>query len=82
MTILLLITADQRSLVEIATTERIGEEIVRTFVGEIWLVLAVPITTAFAVITAPKGATMRDAKSDVEPAGLGSHKEGPNVDLQ
>ncbi|MEO6471497.1 MAG: YibE/F family protein [Aeromicrobium sp.] len=54
MTILLLITAYQRSLGEIATTEQISEEIVRTLVGAIGLVLAVPITTAFAVMMAPR----------------------------
>ena len=55
MTILLLISAYQRSLVEMATTEQIAEEIVRTLVGAIGLVLAVPITTVFAVIMAPRG---------------------------
>ena len=55
MTILLLISAYQRPLAEMATTEQIGEEIVRTLVGAIGLVLAVPITTVFAVIMAPRG---------------------------
>jgi uncharacterized membrane protein len=55
MTILLLITAYQQSLGTMATTEEIGTEIVRTIVGAIGLVLAVPITTAFAVLLAPKG---------------------------
>jgi uncharacterized membrane protein len=54
MTVMLLITAYQRGLAEIATTEEIGQEIVRTLVGAIGLVLAVPITTALAVIMAPK----------------------------
>ncbi len=53
MTILLLATAYQRGLAEIATTEEIGQEIVRTLVGAIGLVLAVPITTLFAVWLAP-----------------------------
>jgi uncharacterized membrane protein len=55
MTVLLLITAYQQSLGTMATTEEIGTEIVRTIVGAIGLVLAVPITTAFAVLLAPKG---------------------------
>lgn len=55
MTILLLITAYQQSLGTTATTEEIGTEIVRTLVGAIGLVLAVPVTTAFAVLLAPKG---------------------------
>lgn len=54
MTVLLLITAYQRGLAEIATTEDIGQEIVRTLVGAIGLVLAVPVTTALAVFMAPK----------------------------
>ncbi len=57
MTILLLITAYQRGLAEMATTEEIGQEIVRTLVGATGLVLAVPITTVIAVLLAPKGAT-------------------------
>ena len=56
MTVLLLLTASQRGLAEIATTEEVGQEIVRTLVGAIGLVLAVPITTALAVIMAPKPA--------------------------
>ncbi|MBC7594269.1 MAG: YibE/F family protein [Kineosporiaceae bacterium] len=53
MTILLLIVAYQRGLAEMATTEQIAQEVVRTLVGAIGLVLAVPITTAFAVLLAP-----------------------------
>jgi uncharacterized membrane protein len=54
MTILLLITAYQRGLAEVATSEQIGQEIVRTLVGAIGLVLAVPITTFIAVWLAPR----------------------------
>ena len=53
MTVLLLITAYQRGLADVATAEEIAEEIVRTLVGAIGLVLAVPITTALAVFMAP-----------------------------
>lgn len=53
MTVMLLITAYQRGLAEVATTEQIAQEIVRTLVGAIGLVLAVPATTAFAVWLAP-----------------------------
>jgi uncharacterized membrane protein len=49
MTIMLLITAYQRGLVEIATSEQVAQEVVRTLVGAIGLVLAVPVTTAIAV---------------------------------
>jgi uncharacterized membrane protein len=54
MTVLLLITAYQRGLAEIATTEQVGQEIARTLVGAIGLVLAVPITTLIAVYLAPR----------------------------
>jgi uncharacterized membrane protein len=54
MTILLLITAYHQGLAQMATTEEIGTEIVRTLVGAIGLVLAVPITTVFAVWLAPR----------------------------
>ena len=55
MTVMLLISAYQRGLAEMATTEEIGQEIVRTLVGATGLVLAVPITTAIAVLLAPRG---------------------------
>lgn len=53
MTTLLLISAYQRSLLEVAVTEGVSQEVVRTLVGAIGLVLAVPITTAIAVWLAP-----------------------------
>jgi uncharacterized membrane protein len=78
MTILLLITAYQRGLAEMATTEQITEEIVRTLVGAIGLVLAVPITTVIAVIMAPKGENepteLPPILSGPKPAEGGSHR--------
>ena len=73
MTILLLITAYQRGLAEMATTEQIAEEIVRTLVGAIGLVLAVPITTAFAVVMAPK-ASLEPSGKHTDPV---SPEDGP-----
>ncbi len=64
MTVLLLITAYQRGLAEMATTEQLAQEIVRTLVGAIGLVLAVPVTTAIAVWLAPR------AEIEVEPVGV------------
>jgi uncharacterized membrane protein len=49
MTIMLLITAYQRGWADIATTEQIAQEVVRTLVGAVGLVLAVPVTTGIAV---------------------------------
>ncbi len=74
MTILLLISAYQRGLAEMATTEQISQEIVRTLVGAIGLVLAVPITTAFAVGMAPKAATPAARSWDATPPDRGSHR--------
>jgi uncharacterized membrane protein len=53
MTVLLLVSAYSRPLGEIASTEEVGQEIVRTLVGAIGLVLAVPVTTLVAVALAP-----------------------------
>ncbi|WP_415004554.1 YibE/F family protein [Aeromicrobium sp.] len=53
MTVMLLITAYQRGLVDVLTSEEIAQEVVRTLVGAIGLVLAVPVTTLFAVWLAP-----------------------------
>ncbi|MET0767014.1 MAG: YibE/F family protein [Aeromicrobium sp.] len=68
MTVLLLASAYQRGLADIATTEEIGQEIVRTLVGAIGLVLAVPVTTLFAVWLAPR----RIAEPEPAPS-RGSH---------
>ena len=73
MTILLLITAYQQSLGTMATTEEIGTEIVRTLVGAIGLVLAVPITTVFAVLLAPKAVEGGHDDEYVPSAVRGSH---------
>ncbi|GAA3532634.1 hypothetical protein AFL01nite_19390 [Aeromicrobium flavum] len=62
MTTLLLISAYQRPLLEVAVTEQIAQEVIRTLVGAIGLVLAVPITTAIAVWLAP---TRVSAERDV-----------------
>ncbi|MFS0886060.1 YibE/F family protein [Aeromicrobium sp. 179-A 4D2 NHS] len=60
MTTLLLIAAYQRALLEVAVTEGIAQEVVRTLVGAIGLVLAVPITTAIAVWLAPPRAHVEE----------------------
>jgi uncharacterized membrane protein len=53
MTVMLLITAYQPGLIQVATTEQVAQEIVRTLVGAVGLVLAVPVTTAIAVWLVP-----------------------------
>jgi uncharacterized membrane protein len=69
MTILLLIVAYQQGLAQMATTEQIGQEVVRTLVGAIGLVLAVPITTAFAVFLAPGTSAPAPLIPPVAPVG-------------
>jgi uncharacterized membrane protein len=50
--VLLLINLSNRPLGTILTGEALGQEIVRTLVGSIGLVLAVPLTTAVGVALA------------------------------
>ena len=47
--LLVLFTLTDRGFTEVVTGELVGEEVVRTLVGSIGLVAAVPITTALAV---------------------------------
>jgi uncharacterized membrane protein len=79
MTVLLLITAYQRGLAEMATTEQISQEIVRTLVGAIGLVLAVPITTLFAVWLVPRARSIATERLGQEPRPTtgGSHAGRP-----
>ncbi|WP_337191825.1 YibE/F family protein [Nocardioides flavescens] len=53
LTLLLAVSLYDRSWWELLTTEEISEEIVRALTGSIGLVLAVPATTAVAVLTVP-----------------------------
>jgi len=65
MTVMLLITAYQPGFGQVATTEQVAQEIVRTLVGAVGLVLAVPITTMIAVSLVPSvrtGGHHRDAE--------------------
>ncbi|MEL4503394.1 YibE/F family protein [Luteococcus sp. H138] len=55
LTILLLLTIYQRPLGEVLTGEMFAGELVRTLVGSIGLVLAVPVTTAIAVAAVSAG---------------------------
>ena len=74
MTVLLLVAAYDRSLLEIAGTEQVGAEIARTLVGLIGLVLAVPATTAIAAALAPAPSAPSDGDTaDVIP------NEGPDA---
>jgi len=52
LVVLLLIYSFPRDLIELVTSEQIAQEIVRTLVGAAGLVLAMPVTTFFAVLFA------------------------------
>jgi uncharacterized membrane protein len=65
MTTLLLISAYQRPLLEVAVTEQVAQEVIRTLVGAIGLVLAVPFTTAIAVWLAPSRTAEREVSGVV-----------------
>lgn len=55
LSVFLLLTIYQRPLAEVLTGEMFGGELVRTLVGAIGLVLAVPVTTAIAVAAVSAG---------------------------
>jgi uncharacterized membrane protein len=57
--LLLIFTQGGRSLGTVAEGELVGVEIVRTLVGSIGLVAAVPVTTALAAFVVTRGSTLR-----------------------
>ncbi len=57
--LLLIFTQANRSLSAVAEGELVGVEIVRTLVGSIGLVAAVPLTTALAAFVVTRGSTLR-----------------------
>ncbi|HZA74464.1 MAG TPA: YibE/F family protein, partial [Propionibacteriaceae bacterium] len=63
LSVLLLISIYDRPLLQVVQTEQFAGEIVRTLVGSIGLVLAVPLTTAVGV------AVVRASRSAVAPPG-------------
>jgi len=70
--LLMLVWLVDQSPVTALTSGEIAEEVVRTLVGSIGLVLAIPVTTAIATLTAPgpdpgaTGAPSREPASDPE----------------
>ncbi|GAA3566520.1 hypothetical protein GCM10022197_23080 [Microlunatus spumicola] len=64
LSVLLLIAVYDRPLLQVLQTEQFSDEIVRTLVGSIGLVLAVPLTTAIGVAVVRAGR--------VQPAGVGA----------
>ncbi|MCW4457790.1 YibE/F family protein [Microbacterium sp. MPKO10] len=54
MMMLLLVYTYPQNLLDLLTTERVSQEIVRTLVGTAGLILAMPVTTLFAIALAPR----------------------------
>ncbi|GAB2510761.1 YibE/F family protein [Paramicrobacterium agarici] len=54
MMMLLLVYTYPQNLLDLLTTERVAQEIVRTLVGTAGLILAMPVTTLFAIALAPR----------------------------
>lgn len=54
MMMLLLVYTYPQNIMDLLTTERVSQEIVRTLVGTAGLILAMPMTTLFAIALAPR----------------------------
>jgi len=65
--ILLLFTLASQPLSQVVTAENVAEEVVRTLVGSIGLVLAVPLTTALAALVVTSGTRNHHANPDTSP---------------
>lgn len=65
--LLILFTLSNRSLGDVLTTEIIAEELVRTFVGSIGLVAAVPITTGLTALVVSRPHRAEPASADRRP---------------
>lgn len=66
--LLLLFTQAGRRLVDVAAGELVAVEVVRTLVGSIGLVTAVPVTTVLAAWVITRGSALRDAGPGESPA--------------
>jgi uncharacterized membrane protein len=71
--LLLLFSVAERGLADTLTSQVIATEIVRTLVGSIGLVAAVPLTTALAVAVVTRGTLV--APGAAPPGGTGDHPE-------
>ncbi|HEY0636892.1 MAG TPA: YibE/F family protein, partial [Pseudonocardiaceae bacterium] len=69
--LLLALSVSGRGLGDVLTAQQVAQEIVRTLVGSIGLVAAVPITTALAAFVATRG----PGPGSLPPAGPGAHPD-------
>jgi uncharacterized membrane protein len=73
--LLLAFSVSGRSLGEILTAQQVAQEIVRTLVGSIGLVAAVPVTTALAAIVASREPVESTVEAAPEPPEPSKHSE-------
>ena len=82
--LLLIFTQAQRGLGTVAEGELVAVEIVRTLVGSIGLVAAVPLTTALAAFVVTRGSTLREralpARRPPRPARRSRTDRGASTD--
>ncbi|WP_104062041.1 YibE/F family protein [Arthrobacter sp. 4R501] len=74
--IMILVMLYDRPLGEALTSAEMSEEVVRTLVGSVGLVLAIPVTTALAVLVVKATGT----KGPVQPAASKGHNRARNTD--
>ena len=72
--VLLLVELQQAPLGQVAASEQVGAEVVRSLVGAVGVVLAVPLTTAISVLvrTSADAQSARDDRAERR-AGSGRH---------
>lgn len=72
--VLLLLYTYPRDLVDLLTTEQVGQEIIRTLVGAAGLVLSMPITTIFAVLFMKEPNKLPRRQAGVHGSGFRTHQ--------
>ena len=76
--VLMLLSIYDRSILDLRSTEQLAEEVVRTLVTSIGLVLAVPVTTALGVlVAAPSRPTQSDPNGALTHPTLVSRRSAP-----
>lgn len=76
LVILLLLYTYPRDLIDLMTSEQIGQEIIRTLIGAAGLVLSMPVTTGFAVLFAKEAPALNREAS----AAPGIHDVGERLE--
>lgn len=71
--LVLLVSISDRGVLDALTSGELAEEVARTLVGSIGLVLAIPLTTLVAAVVVRSGTTAATA-ADEGPGGSGSHE--------